>query len=402
MRTAVITSTGANPTAAARPRGVCLPATLSRVTRATDAGLRCPGRFPATDVSDMTLPAWRFHTELQEAHRRRVGRWETATRPSSRSHAAAGEGLGSFPRSTAAEHPDRACTRGLRRLAPGSSRAREPLSLRRDTVWKDELTDDLLMTRGMGKVKAEAGGRRPGSNRHELHGQRAERACRQAKTPASCSNKFMIGDAGIARGRRRRDRAWSFRSRSRPGGSARRSSAATPSSSSRPRIRRSSRSYVRAARRYGVPPGSASSTVTARRPATRSSDIGPVIVPPALPGDQGRRDEGRRRQPQARAPRGSAAGAIILVMDDAPTSISRSWNHLVLRDERPALHRSVARGRPRAVYEAPAEARRRGRGCASRPGVGGRHWMSARLINRQALREGRRVHADRRQDGRGS
>ena len=95
--------------------------------------------------------------------------------------------------------------------------------------------------------------------------------------------------------------------------------------------------------------------------------------------DGRRRHEGRGRPPQARPPRARRQERDR--RDGRRRRRPRRRGHRLvgLRHERPALHRRLARDRPRGgLRRAPVEARRGGRAAAARPGLGRRRPTSAR------------------------
>ena len=148
-------------------------------------------------------------------------------------------------------------------------------------------------------------------------------------------------------------------------------------------------------REAGVPAGRrrTSCTASARRPATRSSrhpDV-PVITLHGLARDRRRGDEGGGRPAQARPPRARRQERDHRDGRRRPRPRGRRDRLVGVRHDRPALHRGLARDRPRGgLRRAAVEARRARRGAAARAGLGGRHRRRAADQPRGA-REGPRA-----------
>ena len=208
-----------------------------------------------------------------------------------------------------------------------------------------------------------------------LHGRRGPAPLRPDDA-VRAAEQVQHGGARADR-RRRRDHAVELPDRD-PGveARARRSSAATPSSSSRRRTRRCSRSASSSCspRRDCPTASSTSSTASARRRRgarraipTCASSRSPARARPAS------RHEGGGRQAQARPPRARRQERDHRHGRRRPRSRGRGDRLVGVRHVRPALHRRVARDRARTVYDALQKRLvARGGAAAPRPGLGGR------------------------------
>ena len=238
---------------------------LDRRARRRPSG-RCVESLPATDERER----WRRRARRRTGTTSAASGWTPpAARPSRRGTRRTGDVLGVFPLS-GTEDMERAVEAAKAayvdwRLVPAPKRGELLFRVARTfEERKDELTEQMV--REMGKVRAEAARRRPGSDRHDvLHGRRGPPHVRPHDAVGAPGQVHDV-DADTRSASSARSPRGTSRSRSRAGRSRPRSSAGTRSSSSRPGTRRCSPSCSsRSSRRRDCRRASStSSTATGR------------------------------------------------------------------------------------------------------------------------------------------